>query len=62
MFYFDYCFVGIDLEDDENFINCLFYLIFYLICEESMEKVLKYYLNLEVILEINIVRVSSFFV
>ncbi|HHI5024246.1 TPA: DUF1415 domain-containing protein [Vibrio parahaemolyticus] len=58
-FHPDYCFGGAAPEDDENLTNRSPYPIFHLIREESMEKVLKHYLDPESIPDTNIARVSA---
>lgn len=47
-------FVDSDDSDVVNYINCVFYLILYLICEVSMSEVLDNYNEFEFILEYNI--------
>lgn len=58
-FHPDYCFDGVEPEDDENLTNRAPYPTFHLIREASMEKVLKHYPNPEAIPETNIDTVSN---
>lgn len=53
-FYLQYQFVGVVLDDVSNYINCVFYLILYLFCEDSVECVVVVFFDLDVIVECNI--------
>ncbi|WP_087026173.1 DUF1415 domain-containing protein [Thaumasiovibrio subtropicus] len=58
-FHPNYCFAGIEPEDDQNLTNRAPYPILHLIREESMARVLKHYPEPEAIPDNNIERVCS---
>ncbi|NOI64632.1 DUF1415 domain-containing protein [Vibrio sp. 99-8-1] len=58
-FHPDYCFAGVEPDDDENLTNRSPFPILHLIREESMERVLKHYPNPEQIPDNNIDCVTS---
>lgn len=53
-FYLDYQFEGVVVDDVSNYINCFFFFILYLLCEDSVVCVVDVYLDLDVIVECNI--------
>ncbi|MDR9829793.1 DUF1415 domain-containing protein [Vibrio sp. FNV 38] len=58
-FHPNYCFAGVEPDDDENLTNRSPYPVFHLIREESMARVLKHYPNPEAIPDNNIARIES---